>query len=145
MKYKYDQALMKLRIITKLILITLLSAILIASSILSFYVFINQLYFAIIASVLCLLAILYLYLIDFVSLIKERNIETIIENDHVIFNNAKIKYEDIIELNVYKRKAYLNKITIIANDQKYKIYRLQGFALEKLVALIVGGEDERRL
>ena len=145
MKYVYDKDLMKLRIILKLILITVLSGILVVSSVFSFIVFKNQIFFAILSTLACLLAIIYLYFFDLVSLIKERKYETIIEENYVIFNKVTIKYEDILELSVFKRKEYINKITIVANDQKFKIYRLQGFALEKLVALIVGGEDERRL
>ena len=145
MKYVYDKDLMKLRIILKLILITVLSGILVVSSVFSFIMFKNQIFFAILFTLACLLAIIYLYFFDLVSLIKERKYETIIEENYVIFNKVTIKYEDILELSVFKRKEYINKITIVANDQKFKIYRLQGFALEKLVALIVGGEDERRL
>ncbi len=145
MKYVYDKDLMKLRIILKLILITVLSGILVVSSVFSFIVFKNHIFFAILSTLACLLAIIYLYFFDLVNLIKERKYETIIEENYVIFNKVTIKYEDILELSVFKRKEYINKITIIANDQRFKIYRLQGFALEKLVALIVGGEDERRL
>ena len=145
MKYKYEKKLMNLRIFLKLLFITILSLALVASSLASFYLFIRQLYIAIMVSALSLFLILYLYIVDLRSLIKEGKIELTIESTYFVFNKETIKFEDVTELKVYKHKNSINRITIECDDHKYKIYKLEGYGLDKLVALIVGGSDERRL